>query len=179
MNKYGERIDASTVRFERLLPGPIERVWTFLTDGDRRAEWLCAGRYDLEAGGDVEMIFDNSTLSVEGDAAPPEKYRDVSGEVRMSGTVLRCDAPRLLEHTWVFGEEDSIVRYELEPAGDRVRLVLTHTRLATDEMVLDVSGGWHTHLDLLESLLEAAPPPRFWASITRLENEYANRYGLS
>ena len=43
MSKYGERIDETTVRFERLLPGPIERVWQYLTDGDKRAKWLCGG----------------------------------------------------------------------------------------------------------------------------------------
>ena len=40
MSRYGERIDDTTVRFERLLPGPIERVWEYLTDGDKRATWL-------------------------------------------------------------------------------------------------------------------------------------------
>ena len=37
MSKYGERVDDSTVRFERMLPGPIERVWEYLTDSDKRA----------------------------------------------------------------------------------------------------------------------------------------------
>jgi uncharacterized protein YndB with AHSA1/START domain len=31
MNDFGT-IDGDTVRFERELPGPIERVWSYLTD---------------------------------------------------------------------------------------------------------------------------------------------------
>ena len=49
MNRYGERIDASTVRFERLLPGPIERVWEYLSNGTKRATWF--------AGGDTELLL--------------------------------------------------------------------------------------------------------------------------
>ena len=37
MNDYGELLDENTVRFERLLPGPIERVWSYLTEGEKRA----------------------------------------------------------------------------------------------------------------------------------------------
>lgn len=43
MSEYGELLGESTVRFERLLPGPIERVWRFLTESDKRAQWLCGG----------------------------------------------------------------------------------------------------------------------------------------
>ena len=50
MNEYGELLDESAVKFERLLPGPIERVWSYLTEGDKRARWLC--------GGDVEAAVD-------------------------------------------------------------------------------------------------------------------------
>ena len=32
------------IRFERLLPGPIETVWEFLVDGRKRGEWLAQGR---------------------------------------------------------------------------------------------------------------------------------------
>jgi hypothetical protein len=32
MSEYGIVTEAGPVRFERLLPGPIERVWAYLTD---------------------------------------------------------------------------------------------------------------------------------------------------
>ena len=55
MSHYGERIDETTVRFERLLPGPIDRVWAARTDGDPRATWLAGGSTDLRVGGKVEL----------------------------------------------------------------------------------------------------------------------------
>ncbi len=47
MNDYATRIAPDAIRLERLLPGPIERVWAFLTESDKRARWLAAG--DVEA----------------------------------------------------------------------------------------------------------------------------------
>ncbi|CFN67405.1 Uncharacterised protein [Bordetella pertussis] len=40
---HGARLDAQSIRFERLLPGPIERVWAWLADADKRARWLAGG----------------------------------------------------------------------------------------------------------------------------------------
>ena len=40
-------IKPSTIRFERLLPGPVERVWAYLTESKKRATWLAAGEFDL------------------------------------------------------------------------------------------------------------------------------------
>jgi uncharacterized protein YndB with AHSA1/START domain len=42
MNDYGVLTAPDTLRIERLLPGPIERVWQYLTDSDKRATWLAA-----------------------------------------------------------------------------------------------------------------------------------------
>lgn len=39
MNDRGT-IAGDTVRFERLLPGPIERVWSYLTEGSLLTTWL-------------------------------------------------------------------------------------------------------------------------------------------
>ena len=63
MNDYGELLDERTVKFERLLPGPIERVWRFLTDGERRARWLCGGDVEAAVDGVVDMHFHNMSLS--------------------------------------------------------------------------------------------------------------------
>ena len=42
MNQEGNQavIDSQTVRFERLLPGPVERVWDYLTQPDLQRTWL-------------------------------------------------------------------------------------------------------------------------------------------
>lgn len=177
MSRYGERLDRSTVRFERELPGPIERVWQYLTESDKRARWLASGDTELEIGGKVELHFRNASLSTQPDIDPPQKYGDMPETVSFSGNVTRCEPPRLLAHTWDFGDEHSEVTYELEEQGDKVRLVLTHRKLASDDEVLSVSGGWHTHLDILADVLEGKDPRAFWKTHTAYEAEYERRYG--
>ena len=175
MKRYGERIDASTVRFERLLPGPIERVWEYLTDGARRATWFAGGNTELKVGGRVELRFNNGSLSTLPDIDPPDKYKDYSDVISFDGTVTQCDPPHRLAYTWNFENEHSEVCFELFEAGDRVRLVLTHRKLASPREVLDVSSGWHTHLDMLEDVLSGREPRPFWKTLTSLDAEYERR----
>ena len=40
---YGELIEPTTLRIQRLLPGPIERIWAYLTDSELRSKWMAAG----------------------------------------------------------------------------------------------------------------------------------------
>ena len=40
MNDLATATATDTVRLERLLPGPIERVWAYLTEPDKRATWF-------------------------------------------------------------------------------------------------------------------------------------------
>lgn len=176
MSRYGERIDETTVRFERLLPGPIERVWAYLTDGDKRATWLCGGDTELRVGGKVEMHFHNASLSRQPDDDPPGKYRDLPETMSFGGTVTQCEPPRLLAFTWDFEDEHSEVSFELEAAGDRVRLALTHRKLASRDELISASGGWHTHLDIFEDVLGGREPKAFWKTHTPLEAEYERRF---
>jgi uncharacterized protein YndB with AHSA1/START domain len=175
MDKYGIVSAADTVRFERLLPGPIERVWAFITESEKRAKWLAAGPMELRMGGGVELTFRNSTLSPISETIP-EKYKHHEDGVGFKARITRCEPPQLLSHTWG-GMDDaaSEVTYELTQKGDKVLLVLTHRRLSGRAAMLSVSGGWHTHLDILATLLndEAAPP--FWSTFGRLEGEYEKR----
>jgi uncharacterized protein YndB with AHSA1/START domain len=177
MNDYGELIDPATVRFERLLPGPIERVWSYLTEGEKRARWLCGGDIDTRAGGHVDMHFHNLSLSTDDDIPRPDKYRDQPEKISFAGVVTRCEPPRLLAHTWEFGEESSEVCYELAEQGDKVLLVLTHRRLESSSTVLDVSGGWHTHLNILADVLGDQPLRPFYRMQEQYESEYRQRLG--
>ncbi len=181
MNDYGELLDEHTVRFERLLPGPIERVWRYLTESDKRARWLCAGDVETTANGQVDMHFHNLSLSraSDGDIARPEKYRDRPEKMSFAGTVTRCEPPNVLHHTWEFGDENSEVCYELTEEGDQVRLVLTHRRLDTKDTVLSVSGGWHTHLNVLVDVLSGTRPRPFYKMQTQFEAEYSERLGMN
>ena len=40
---YGELIEPTTLKIQRLLPGPIERIWAYLTDSELRRKWMAAG----------------------------------------------------------------------------------------------------------------------------------------
>ena len=91
MTEYGEQLNENTVRFQRLLPGPIERVWAYLTESDKRAEWLCAGDAEVCVGGHVDMHFHNASLSGDDDIPRPEKYRDMPERVSFVGKVTRCE----------------------------------------------------------------------------------------
>ena len=53
MNGYPEVLSPSEIRFQRLLPGPVETVWSYLTDEKKRGEWLASGPMDLRVGGTV------------------------------------------------------------------------------------------------------------------------------
>jgi uncharacterized protein YndB with AHSA1/START domain len=179
MNEYGILLDDNTVRFERLLPGPIERVWSYLTESDRRAQWLCGGDVETNVDGHVDMHFHNISLSSEDDIPRPERFKDRPEKMSFTGRVTRCEPPHVLHHTWEFGDENSEVCYELTEEGDKVRLVLTHRRLETPQIVLDVSGGWHTHLNILVDVLEEKELRPFYKMQEQYGSEYRERLGLS
>lgn len=175
LSNYGERIDRTTVRFERLLPGPVERVWAYLVEPEKRMTWFCGGKFDLKPGGVAQFHFDHRRLT---DEKPPKKYENHGAEITFEGTIVEAVAPRLLAFDWP--EEDGSktrVRIELESAGDRVKLTLTHSLLEKPETMLSVSGGWHIHFDVLEAVLSGAPTPPFWSTIVKYEEEYEKRHG--
>ena len=175
MNAYGVMLESGAVRFERLLPGPVERVWSYLTESEKRGQWLASGVFDLRAGGHTEMLFKHSQIT---DEAPPEAYREVhENGVRSTGTITRYEPPRIIAFTWGGGNEpESEVEFELEPKDDKVLLVLTHRKLASKVEMTSVSGGWHMHLGLLEDALSGAPRRGFWSRFAALDAEYAARY---
>ena len=39
---YGVLTEPATLKIQRLLPGPIERVWAYLTESELRRQWLAA-----------------------------------------------------------------------------------------------------------------------------------------
>jgi len=175
MNNFGELVNSNTVRFERLLPGPIERVWSYIVDGDKRARWLCGGDAEPRVGGKMEMHFDNESLSSQPDIPRPEKYKDMPDKPSFKGTVTRYEPPHVFAHLWDFENEATEVCYELEQRDDKVLLVLTHTRLTSNEDILSVSGGWHTHLDVLVDVLEGREPGPFWKAHLKVHEEYEKR----
>jgi uncharacterized protein YndB with AHSA1/START domain len=180
MTTYGTLIANDTIRFERLLPGPIERIWAYLTESDKRGLWLASGAMTLIPGGSLELHFRNAELSRDDDRAP-EKYRDYENTGTVYGQILECEPPHRLRFTWTDApgepiQEDSEVEIVLREEGDAVRLILTHRQLHTHEL-LSVAAGWHTHLDILGDRLDGREPRLFWRTHTRLEAQYEQRIG--
>ena len=172
MNDYGELIGRGAVRFRRVLPGPIERVWAYLTESEKRARWFAAGVTELRVGGKVTLEFDHQRLSRLPDEEPPEKYRDMPAQITYSGEVTRCDPPRLLAFIWHEENGMSEVCYELDERADGVLLTLTHTRLASRSEEIGVLGGWHAHLDILGDVLAGRDPVPFWQRYKPLDAHY-------
>ena len=81
----------------------------------------------------------------------------------------------VLGFTWGKEGANSEVLFELAPQGDKVMLTLTHRKLPTREEMVNVSGGWHLHLTLLEHQLAGTKPPRFWDTFAKLEPQYEAR----
>ena len=175
-NDYGVVTAPRTLRIERTLPGPIERVWDYLTDSQKRRSWLAGGEMELRVGGDLELVFHNAELARDDNDRPPPKHAEHAGEIRSRGTITACDPPRLLGFTWDEGDgSTSEVTFELTSRGDDVQLVLTHRDLATRESMVGVASGWHAHLGVLAARLEGTELPPFWSTIERLEAEYERR----
>lgn len=177
MSDYGTIIEPGTIRFERVLPGPIERIWSYLTESEKLGQWLAACEMDLRVGGRVELIFDHTKLTPHDNDVPPPKYEEHGGESRLIGRITACDPPRLLSYTWPgeSPEGETEVTFELTPLDDKVLLTLTHRRLADRAEFISAAGGWHTHLDILVDHLEGKTPKPFWSTHTQFEEEYETR----
>lgn len=165
---HGVLVEPATLKIERLLPGPVDRVWAYLTDGELRRQWLAAGAMDLRVGAGFELVWRNDDLSEAGDARP----ESFSEEHRMTSRIVELDAPHRLSFTWF---DEGEVTFELTPQGDEVLLTVIHRRLTDRAMSLCVAAGWHTHLDILVARLTDTPAPSLWRTWTRLHSDYDRR----
>jgi len=145
--------DRSVLTFVRHYPGPIERVWAYLTDPKLLEKWLLGGVVADRVGGEVRF------------------------EIGATGNVTAYEPPHLLEYTWNEEEAsagpvaDSIVRWELSEEGGGVRLTLTHSRLPEIE-VLGHAAGWHTFLQRLAACVDGRDPEPIEDLFPRLKDEY-------
>jgi len=131
-DKNGVLLDPSTIRFERLLPGPIERIWAYLTQSEKRKQWFAAGEYELHDGGKAHLVFQHKHISKPG-TEPPEQFRKMHDEGHhWDGEILKVDAPRLL--TMTFGEHSEVTNELTEQASGEVLLTLTHRKLTANDL---------------------------------------------
>jgi uncharacterized protein YndB with AHSA1/START domain len=158
MNPDGQLKRVATVQFERILPGPIERVWAFLTETSRLPGWFGEGTIEPRVGGAVNLM---------------------GGHFR--GVVTQWQPPRRLTYSInLFNPGDAESHYpesylmmELEPRGSEVLLTLTHQPVL-DRFEKQNAMGWHTFLDMLGAALRGEPAEPRQALMQR----NANRYGV-
>jgi uncharacterized protein YndB with AHSA1/START domain len=138
MKLDGDFLRLPAVRFERLLPGPIDRVWSHLTQCDKLVAWYGQnGVIEPGEGGRVE-------------------YMD--GHVR--GVVTQWRPPSRLAYSWnVFSPgqvkpayPESYLNFDLAAAGAAVKLTLAHLPVL-ERFEAQNAMGWHTYLDMLRAKL--------------------------
>ena len=167
-DSYGVLIEPATLKIQRLLPGPIERVWAYLTQSDLRRQWLASGEMELKSGASFELVWRNDELTDPPGQRPP----GFSAEHRAQNRIIEVDPPHKLVTTFGHAGE---VSYELAPKGSNVLLTLVHRRLPDRNAMLKVGPGWHMHLDVLTARLTGKKIEPFWDGWTRLQKEYEKR----
>jgi len=145
-----------------------EKVWEALTSAEFSRKYFFGNAVEVE-------------LKVGG------KYivRQGDGALHISGEVVECDPPKKLTFTfnvnWPALIEKlgpTLVSYEIEPAGDAVRLTMTesHDRPLSDDILSGGRQGWPAILSGLKSVLETGkplvvkmgPPQRMLAALKEL-----------
>ena len=165
---YGELIEPATLKIQRLLPGPIERIWAYLTDSELRRKWLAAGAMEMKVGAPLELVWRHDELNDPPSVRPAGRPAEHS----MQSRITELDPPRKLSIAW---NNSGDVSFELEPRGEGVLLTVIHRRLPDRSTMLKVSAGWHMHLDVLVARATGKEPAQFWEGWSRLQKEYDRR----
>jgi len=84
---YGALIEPTTLKIQRLLPGPIERVWAYLTDSDLRRKWLAAGAMEMKVGAPFELLWRNGEIKTE----RKDNWTEVT--VKADGRTMKANVP--------------------------------------------------------------------------------------
>ena len=122
------------MRFERLIPRPVEKVWSALTVPERIADWFGDPvEIDLRVGGNYLVMFPGGDDNL------------------VEGRIVACEPPRLLAFEWFGTGGNTVVRWELAPAAGGCRLVFHQTGLNA-WWFLGGSAGWADFVDDLVSV---------------------------
>jgi uncharacterized protein YndB with AHSA1/START domain len=136
LGSYVEIGDRPAVRFERIYPHPIERVWTTITDPAEMAHWFPAPEVSIEprTGGKIRFGGDPHTNDV-------------------PGTVLAWEPPTRLAFSW--GADELHFNLEaLDPMS--CRLVLLDVLEQRDAAARN-AGGWLVCLGELAKTVAGNP----------------------
>ncbi len=166
---YGALIEPATLKIERLLPGPIDRVWAYLTESDLRRQWLASGDMSPQAGSTFELTWRNDELT----ETPSAKRPETKGvQHTQQSTMVVFEPPHRLAYNWGHVGD---VEFTLAQEGAHIRLTLIHRRIPDRATLLGVGAGWHAHLDFLVARLSGATMEPFWDRWGQLQDDYAQR----
>jgi uncharacterized protein YndB with AHSA1/START domain len=122
----------------------------------------------LETGASFEFVWRNDELSDPPGTRPP----GFPEEHRLTCEITEVDPPRKLAFTW--GKSGGVT-FELTPKGGNVLLTVIHRRLPDRGTLLNVSAGWHAHLDVLVTRLNGGTPRAFWEGWEKIKSDYEKR----
>jgi uncharacterized protein YndB with AHSA1/START domain len=139
----------------------------------------------LTSAGFSRQYFSGNAVEVDLKVGGAFIVRTPDGALHINGEVIECDPPKKLTVTfnvnWPALIEKlgpTLVTYEIEPAGDAVKLTLiqSHDRPISDDILSGGRAGWPAILSSLKSLLETgnamvikmAPPERMLAALKEL-----------
>lgn len=174
---HGVSVGAGALRFERALRAPVEQVWAYLVESEKRGRWFASGRMEPREDGKLELRFRHADLSPQLEQIP-DRFRQYEHGHVAYGRVTRWEPPRLLAYAWEEASGESTeVTIELGPCGEGTSLVLTHDGLCGRGEKIDIAAGWHTHLGILSDNLDGRPARPFWSTHAALEREYEQLIG--
>ena len=162
MSALATQLDEQTVEFVRILPGPIEKVWSYLADSDKRRQWLGSGILPARVGETFSLHIKHSDYWP-GDVAADQRAAMTKAEMQMRHTLLALEPPYRLAYSFQpEGWEETRVEFRLAPEGaDKVRLTLTHSKLGDRQHAAAAAHGWQGHLEILARKLEGKALPAF------------------
>jgi len=153
IDDLGKVTGDGTIRFERVLPARIERVWQYLTASDCLPQWLAAGTIEQRFGGKVELNF-------KADETPDKAHCVLDHNIH--GRVTFIEPLRTLSYSWIdpASNLESNVSFQVSTQGDQTAVVLTHSQVPSDRLH-EFLACWHTHFDILKARLTDSVAPVF------------------
>ena len=145
-----------------------EKVWEALTSAEFSRQYFFGNsvEVDLRVGGAYIVRTPDGALHISGEVIECEPNRKLT-------VTFNVNWPELIEKLG-----PTLVSYEIEPAGEAVRLTLTesHDRPLDEDILSGGRQGWPAILSSLKSLLETgaplvvkmAPPHRMLAALKKM-----------
>ncbi|WP_067126855.1 SRPBCC domain-containing protein [Microtetraspora malaysiensis] len=141
MTEYGSVSttgDTCTLRFERRLPHPVERVWRAISEPKHLIEWLAEAEVEHHLGGQVTLRWLGT-----------DEHGSQNAPV-VHGLISAYKPPHILQ---IDTDAHGALRWELEGDGSGCLLLFSATGDYGDEAP-KVLAFWHAHLDFLADSLE-------------------------